>query len=288
MTTSPPSESRPTALAADRFEVAAAPNYYDVATENLLASPLVRRVADAINRGGGNVLDIGCGRGAFSKLLAGTIDYTGFDLSLDPTDPSTNRTPNVSWGDACRPFPYAEASFQSVVSFWCLEHLPDPRVTLREAARVLAPGGTLYFVFPNYDNPLRRCPSWWCDRGAADDSLSALVRRPRPVNVARQARRRGAYFVRQFAKQLWLDLTRSPVFEINRDPAYTHLPWARDRDAIHIASGRSVVLELGRLGLAARHVRPGGGLSRLPVLGSFFRREPEYGIEATKLPARAE
>lgn len=268
------------------FEAGATSGYYDVATENLLTSPHVRAAAGAINRVGGNVLDIGCGRGAFATLLTPTIDYTGFDISLDKDSTESDGNRTVSWGDACRPFPYPDGAFRHVVSFWCLEHLPAPRVMLGEAARVLGPGGTLHLVFPNYDNPLRRCPSWWCDKGKdptrGDDSMRTLLRRPRPVNAIRQLYRRAGYLVRQVAKQVWIDLTGSPVFEINSDPAYLHLPWARDRDAIHVVSGRSVAAELRQRGLAVRRIRPGDGATGLPLVGPFFRREAEYHIEAEK------
>ena len=42
--------------------------------------------------------------------------------------------------------PYADASFDAVVSGWVLEHLPDPRPGLRELARVLRPDGKLLLL----------------------------------------------------------------------------------------------------------------------------------------------
>ena len=42
--------------------------------------------------------------------------------------------------------PYADRSFDAIVSGWVLEHLPDPRVGLRELARVLRPGGRLLLL----------------------------------------------------------------------------------------------------------------------------------------------
>lgn len=43
---------------------------------------------------------------------------------------------------------FADASFDVVASFDCLEHIPDYRQALREMARVLAPGGCALLTFP--------------------------------------------------------------------------------------------------------------------------------------------
>lgn len=50
--------------------------------------------------------------------------------------------------------PYDDASFDVVYSSNVLEHVQDPEQVLREALRVLKPGGYLYVVAPNYG-------SWW-------------------------------------------------------------------------------------------------------------------------------
>lgn len=46
--------------------------------------------------------------------------------------------------------PFADASFDIVFSANVLEHTEEPARVLREALRVLRPGGVLQFVFPNY------------------------------------------------------------------------------------------------------------------------------------------
>ena len=46
--------------------------------------------------------------------------------------------------------PFADASFDIVYSSNVLEHVNDPARVLREAVRVLRPGGTLQIVCPNY------------------------------------------------------------------------------------------------------------------------------------------
>lgn len=46
--------------------------------------------------------------------------------------------------------PYAEASFDMVLSMDVIEHVPEPEPWLREALRVLKPSGVLFLTTPNY------------------------------------------------------------------------------------------------------------------------------------------
>jgi SAM-dependent methyltransferase len=52
--------------------------------------------------------------------------------------------------EADQPLPFAEAQFDVVVSMDVVEHVPDPLPWLKEAVRVLRPGGTLFLTTPNY------------------------------------------------------------------------------------------------------------------------------------------
>jgi SAM-dependent methyltransferase len=49
-----------------------------------------------------------------------------------------------------RPLPYADNSFDAVVSMDVIEHVPQPLPWLREALRVLRPHGLLFLTTPNY------------------------------------------------------------------------------------------------------------------------------------------
>jgi len=65
--------------------------------------------------------------------------------------------------------PYADDSFETVVIRDVLHHLPTPRDTLAEAARVLRPGGHFVLAEPNAHNPLIRLQMLLvpAERGAA-------------------------------------------------------------------------------------------------------------------------
>lgn len=216
-------------------------NYYSVADENLLSHPCVRKIAARINIQGGRVLDIGCGSGCFGTLLGNNCEYTGIDLRVGEVSGVQFRCAHRLIAlDACSQFPFHDQSFDAITSFWCFEHLPRPEITLDEIVRVIRPGGTIDLVFPNYDNPMHRCPSWWCSKHN-DDSLKAAISRCEMRELIQQFMRRSRYLLRQTLRQLAMDLfQRKTIFEINDDPACDHLSWSRDRDAIHIVSARAV------------------------------------------------
>lgn len=118
-----------------------------------------QRHRDAIRAAVANrvVLDYGCGDGETSQqLLAdGARHVYGLDLSDKAIEIARRRgLRNASFevGDAHH-LPWADQSFDVVVGRAILHHLDLP-VAMRELARVLRPGGDLFFVEPLYHNPL--------------------------------------------------------------------------------------------------------------------------------------
>jgi ubiquinone/menaquinone biosynthesis C-methylase UbiE len=99
---------------------------------------------------GARLLDVGAGTGRASRALHNVIrDETSIVnvepswkmLSLGRRHPATAGSTWVqAWAD---PLPFAESSFDIVVSLEVLEFTPDPRATLAEFARVLRPGAWL-------------------------------------------------------------------------------------------------------------------------------------------------
>jgi ubiquinone/menaquinone biosynthesis C-methylase UbiE len=101
----------------------------------------------------GRMLDIGCGPGQIPLLVAERLsDCTVVALDLAPAmlaiarrklDASPHRDRvELVLGDA-KSLELPDGSFDAVFSNTILHHMTDPRPFLREAARVLRPGGVL-------------------------------------------------------------------------------------------------------------------------------------------------
>ncbi|MDX8141962.1 class I SAM-dependent methyltransferase [Lentzea sp. BCCO 10_0061] len=97
-----------------------------------------------------SVVDLGCGTGSLSVLLAEAgHDVHGLDLSEEMVKAARAKTSGMSAtftiGDAARP-PYPKASFDVVLARHVLWALPDPAAALREWVSLLQPEGVLLLV----------------------------------------------------------------------------------------------------------------------------------------------
>lgn len=110
---------------------------------------------------GKQILEVACGRGGFVRelTLAGArVAGCDFSLSavriakskLDQNRSGTVRSGLVQ-GDAQK-LPFANASFDIVVSCETIEHVPDAQSAVSEMYRVARPGGRLFLTTPNYVN----------------------------------------------------------------------------------------------------------------------------------------
>ncbi|MBU0492658.1 MAG: methyltransferase domain-containing protein [Chloroflexi bacterium] len=103
---------------------------------------------------GQRVLDLGCGHGDTAlRLAAASCAVMGLDISMQFVRRSRERVgpaARAGWlqGDA-EQLPFADGSFDAVVSLGTLHHLPRPEQAIAEVARVLRPGGWLLALEPN-------------------------------------------------------------------------------------------------------------------------------------------
>lgn len=146
--------------------------------------------------GGHNILDMGAGMGGFAVALAregGQVTALEFNAAYGPIIRLRSRRygldlPVVRGAGESLPFP--AASFDLVCAWDVLEHVRDPRAVLREAYRVLRPGGAFLltvinrwaFHDPHYHLPLlnwlpRPWAEWWIRRARRGKQDSAFADR---------------------------------------------------------------------------------------------------------------
>lgn len=101
----------------------------------------------------GRLLDLGCGMKPYQHMLGSKVYcWIGLDFANTPSGPSEA---DVFGGGL--ELPFASCTFDTVLSTQVLEHVSQPTELLREAWRVLKPGGHLVLTAPQ-TNPLHEEP----------------------------------------------------------------------------------------------------------------------------------
>jgi ubiquinone/menaquinone biosynthesis C-methylase UbiE len=150
------------------LEFALMNNPVRAASQSWLETPLL--IGPRGSLAGKRVLEVGCGRGVGMEILLalGAAHITGFDL--DPRMVALAQQRVAKYGDRARVFVgdaetinAPDASFDAVVDYGILHHIPNWPQALREIARVLRPGGVFYF-----EDLLRGLVSAWLVRDFFD------------------------------------------------------------------------------------------------------------------------
>ena len=102
----------------------------------------------------GTVLDIGCGYMPYKPLVLKPPSRAEKYIGLDLKD-NTYQKCDLQWDG--RTIPLEDGSVDCALATEVLEHCPDPDTVMRQALRVLRPGGLLFltvpFLWPLHDVP---------------------------------------------------------------------------------------------------------------------------------------
>lgn len=130
----------------------------------------------------GRVLDLGCGDGKLTSILAATLEerhriiWTGADPDQEETSLASGlglyQTVHTCNGDQ---IPETTGSFDAVLSNSVLEHIPAIEPVTAEVARLLRPGGRYIFTVPT--NTFHECLAGPLFGPRSADYLRSLDRR---------------------------------------------------------------------------------------------------------------
>lgn len=119
----------------------------------------IRAIGRLVDLSGDRLLDIGCGTGEYTTVLAKDFnEVAGIDIEPERLAVfEANKPSNVTVSAmSANTLNYDDHTFDVVTMIEVLEHLSDPVAALREVRRVLKPGGVFALTTPNRRWPLEQ------------------------------------------------------------------------------------------------------------------------------------
>ena len=196
------------------FEASIKPNMVPV------GSPyLERHVTEALGFASlgsdARVLEVGCGMGRYTLLLADRVRVEGLDLSevllerLRKYDGGRHRIP-LHCADLADPPAELVGRFDAVMGFFMLHHVHDLAGCFSGAARLVRSGGSVVFLEPNALNPLFYVQilvtpgmTWEGDGGVARMRRGVIFEAMRKAGLEQLALRRFGFFPPLLANRPW-------------------------------------------------------------------------------------
>ena len=198
-------------------------------------------------KGPARLLDLGCGSGVFTNILARRgFEAIGVDISEAMIKRAKQTYPRLAFevGDAER-LGFANETFDGVLLSGLIHHFPDPSACLSEVHRILKQDAPFAAFDPNRQNPfmyLYRDPSspFYSNKGVSPNERPVL-----PRQLEHQLRTAGFESIRlKFLSKLSYRYVASPLMRLIL-PIYNGI----DRVAFSpelLASRRAFIISTGR------------------------------------------
>ncbi|MBS1491606.1 MAG: methyltransferase domain-containing protein [Bacteroidetes bacterium] len=147
-----------------------------ISSDNPIHQRLLRAYVLAADYVQGDLLEVGCGEGrGIGRLLPKVSTYSAIDKITTVVENLKAKFPEVRFTSGnIPPLPYADQSFDCVVSFQVIEHIFEDRFFLQEISRVLRTGGTALITTPNRTMSLSRNP--WHEREYTANELTETAK----------------------------------------------------------------------------------------------------------------
>ncbi len=164
--------------AAERYFAGYADQWDAIRSLHVAESAVEARMRQLLGTTIGRLVDIGTGTGRMIELLGDVADHaTGIDRS-----PEMLRIARAKLAESSTPvdlrqadvgaLPLPDGSADTVVMHQVLHYIPAPEVALREAARIVAPGGRLMIVdFASHDREELRTQDAHARLGFSDQQI---------------------------------------------------------------------------------------------------------------------
>lgn len=115
---------------------------------------LMKNIWKSSDRLNGKLLDVGCGRKPYKRILKNVSEYIGMDIENPGHDHSEEDIDVYYDGNT---FPFPDHTFDSVLTNQVFEHVFNPTEFISEINRVLKPNGylllTVPFIWDEHEQP---------------------------------------------------------------------------------------------------------------------------------------